>query len=154
MFDKRQPQLKKKNEVDYLHSYQKFFPFWASLERNVTYLILHPGRWPSLPAATQSALRGWRAWRVRTLVAGLAQPAGQAAAGSQDVVAAGSILALAHLVAVKPKESIRTSWKYKTSFFLAKLTFLFGINSSSEIWEHRALIFSGMLCHTSPCAHT
>lgn len=72
---------------------------------------------PPFPAETRARLPGAAVGALRTLLAGLSQPAGEAAARSQDVVAARSVLAVAHLVAVKPKKSFWTSWKRKTTVF-------------------------------------
>lgn len=60
-------------------------------------------------AHSQGRFGVWGLAQVRTLLAALPQPAWEAVAGAQHMVTASSILALAHLVAVNPKESVWTS---------------------------------------------
>lgn len=113
-----------------LHSHQKWFPFLASLGRKVFCMKVCPVRALPIPRAGLG-FGVWGLAQVRTLLAALPQPAWEAVAGAQHMVTASSILALAHLVAVNPKESVWTSWKCKTFLFSTASCF-FCINSISS----------------------
>lgn len=73
------------------------------LDRKMSHLMFMPP-WSPQPHSQQSP-----AVTVHTLLAGLSPPAWEAAARPQDMVTALSVLAVAHLVAVKPKKSFWTS---------------------------------------------
>lgn len=119
-------ELKKKRADDFTQP-PKIVPFFGitGKERDLS----KSAPWQGSP---RGGLGVWERG-VRTLLAALPQPARQAATRAQHVVTASSILALAHLVAVNPKESIWTSWKCKTFLFsTVPVFFFFCINSISS----------------------
>lgn len=153
MFDKCQQQLKKK-KVDYLHSYQKLFPFFGifgkecDLSKTVPWdVILHSQKKPVLVLKAFVNSDGECSLYVRCSQVSPSQPGRQRhvpRTWSQPA----AFLHLHTWWQSSPKNPSGQAENAKDSF-LAEFLFLFCINFSLEIWKHRALlVFLWMLCHT------